>query len=392
MGILLMNIAAFALPFAAYDNPAAYGGTSPLDLAVWAAEFVLVDGKMRALFSALFGASLLLIADRAEAAGRSATAVHYARMATLLLFGLVHACLIWTGDILMLYALVGMVAFAFRRLPVDRLLVLALLLLMMQAAILGLHYQSLAALGDAARQTGAGPADVALWHQVLDQIGRPSPAALQREIALHRGSWLVLTHARIAAEPGAVGIQLLFDGPETLGLMLLGMAGLRTGFLAGGWQGRSYLTAASRLYALALPPMIVMAAILLRQGFPPLLTTVLVDLAAMPLRWLLAAAHAALLMAWLTGPSSHLKARVAATGRAAFTNYLGTSIVMAALFDGWGLGLYARLDRWMLLPIVLAAWGAMLVWSRPWLGRFSHGPFERAWRLSAHALLRFTHH
>jgi uncharacterized protein len=67
MGILVMNIVAFAMPEAAYMNPIAFGGHSGIDLAIWALDFILVDGKMRGLFSFLFGASTLLVIDRATA-------------------------------------------------------------------------------------------------------------------------------------------------------------------------------------------------------------------------------------------------------------------------------------------------------------------------------------
>src|SRR4051794_16287417 len=113
MGIFSVNVIGFAMPEAAYLNPAAYGGSTGANLALWAATFVLVDNKMRTLFSILFGASLLLVVERAEAAGRSGAAVHYRRMGWLLLFGLVHFYGIWSGDILSLYAPVGMAAFAF---------------------------------------------------------------------------------------------------------------------------------------------------------------------------------------------------------------------------------------------------------------------------------------
>jgi uncharacterized protein len=72
--------------------------------------------------------------------------------------------------------------------------------------------------------------------------------------------------------------------------------------------------------------------------------------------------------------------RFAAVGRAAFTNYLGTSLVMTAIFYGWGFGLYGDLTRaqaWLLVPLV---WVLMLAWSKPWLERFHYGPFEWAWR------------
>ncbi|MBL7466285.1 DUF418 domain-containing protein, partial [Escherichia coli] len=81
LGILLLNILSFAMPEAAYVNPRAYGGWHGADLAAWAINFVLFDGRMRGLFSFLFGASLLLVIGRAEASGRSPAGAHYRRMA-----------------------------------------------------------------------------------------------------------------------------------------------------------------------------------------------------------------------------------------------------------------------------------------------------------------------
>lgn len=385
MGILLMNVNAFAMPFAAYDNPAAYGPMRAGDVALWAIEFVFVDGKMRAIFSALFGASLLLVADRAEAAGRNAAAVHVARMTTLLLFGIAHACLLWAGDILVLYALTGMIAFPLRTLPIERMLVLAGLLLLFGMAMLGLHYQALAALGEAAHRPGASPEDVAGWAAVLDQIGRPRAAALAADLTLHRGPWRTLVAHLAAREPQSVVQQLLFDGPETLGLMLLGMAGLRSGFLAGAWERARYRRWGTVLLPLAGLPVAAIALLLIRAGFPPLATAILSDLAAMPFRWALAAGEAALLVGWLAGPASPLTRRITAAGRAAFTNYLGTSLVMTGLFDGWGLGLYGRIGRAELVLAVLFVWAVMLGWSAPWLARFRYGPLEWLWRTLARA-------
>ena len=66
MGILAMNIVAFAMPFQAYMNPAAFGSPGQADLISWAFSFIFIDGKMRGLFSFLFGASMLLVIDNAE--------------------------------------------------------------------------------------------------------------------------------------------------------------------------------------------------------------------------------------------------------------------------------------------------------------------------------------
>jgi uncharacterized protein len=75
--------------------------------------------------------------------------------------------------------------------------------------------------------------------------------------------------------------------------------------------------------------------------------------------------------------------RIAAAGRAAFTNYLGTSILMTTLFYGYGFGLFGTLGRAELWLVVLAAWALMLAWSKPWLDRFAYGPFEWLWRTLA---------
>ena len=91
MGILLANIAGLrasrARPISRRWPGAA---TAPAKLAAWLTTFVFVDGKMRGLFSFLFGASMLLVIERAEAAGESPAKVHFSRMAVLFLFGVAH--------------------------------------------------------------------------------------------------------------------------------------------------------------------------------------------------------------------------------------------------------------------------------------------------------------
>jgi uncharacterized protein len=72
--------------------------------------------------------------------------------------------------------------------------------------------------------------------------------------------------------------------------------------------------------------------------------------------------------------------RVIACGRMAFSNYIGTSLVMTFIFHGWGLGLFARYDRFELLGFVALGWVLMLAWSKQWLARFRYGPLEWLWR------------
>src|SRR4051812_15573544 len=87
-GILVMNIVAMGEPSYAYVDPHYYGGAQGADLAAWAIAYVLADGKMRALFTMLFGASLLLITDAAEDRTPGPARVHYARMFWLFVFGM----------------------------------------------------------------------------------------------------------------------------------------------------------------------------------------------------------------------------------------------------------------------------------------------------------------
>ena len=123
LGILLMNIQSFAMPQAAYFNPTAYGDLEGANLYVWVAGRMLADQKFMAIFSMLFGAGIVLMAGRADARG-DARQVHYRRMGWLLVIGLLHAHLLWSGDILFLYAVCGMLVYPLRRQPPGRLLAL----------------------------------------------------------------------------------------------------------------------------------------------------------------------------------------------------------------------------------------------------------------------------
>jgi uncharacterized protein len=162
--------------------------------------------------------------------------------------------------------------------------------------------------------------------------------------------------------------------------MLIGMAALRSGFLIGEWPRRRYLKAATIGFAIGLPPTIALCWWCFQSGFDTLTTFAAATEGGIPFRPILALAEASLALAWLTGGDSRLKARLRAAGRMAFSNYLGTSLAMTFLFDGWGLGLFDRLGRLALYPVVAAVWLLMLLWSPAWLARYRYGPLEWAWR------------
>lgn len=378
MGIVLMNIADFALPSGAYFNPLAGGGTAPADLAAWAVSFVLVDGKMRALFSILFGASTLIVVERAEAAGLNGTRIHFARMATLALFGAAHLFLVWPGDILLHYALVGVVALPFVALEPRQQLRIAILLLAAQFVVCTLFFTDFLALRHAAALPDATAATRAAWHGFADGVGIGRAQDVAAQIAVARGSWTGFVAHALATQASGPPFLLAFNGLETLAYMLIGMAALRSGFLTGAWTRRRYRRAAAIGFAIGLPPTIALCWLSFASGFDTLATFAAATLGGLPFRPILALAEASFLLAWLSGGRPHR--RLEAAGRVAFSNYLGTSIAMSLVFDGWGLGLFDRVERIGLYPIVAAVWLAMLVWSPAWLARLRYGPLEWAWR------------
>src|SRR5271155_265817 len=132
LGILLMNICGFGLPGPAYDNPAPAGGATGLNLLTWCFTTIFADGKMRGIFSMAFGASVYLLVDRLASKGAAADAadIHYRRMLWLMLFGIMHAYLVWHGDILFYYAVMGLVLYPLRKLSPRILLIAAGIMLL----------------------------------------------------------------------------------------------------------------------------------------------------------------------------------------------------------------------------------------------------------------------
>jgi uncharacterized protein len=377
MGIFSVNVIAFAMIEAAYFNPAAYGTRSPIDLAVWAANMLVIDGKMRTLFSMLFGASMLLVVERAEASGESGWWVHFRRMIVLLGFGLIHYFFIWFGDILTLYAVSGLVAFLFRKLEVRTLVVLGIMFLLANM-LLFLGFIASQMQADVAAHAPNATADaIREWNQGLGGF-YPDAAKIARDKALHLGSYFAFVGHNLK-EGARLVPQILVFLPDTVGLMLLGMAGYRSGFLTGAWDDRLYRRIAKVAICIGLTGFAALIAYDLASGFWIIGLFAGFIVFATLFMTIMALGYAALIIL-LSRRHGWLAQRIAAAGRCAFTNYLGTSLIASLVFNGWGLGLYgsvSRAEAWLLVPIV---WLLILAWSKPWLDRFHYGPFEWAWR------------
>jgi uncharacterized protein len=387
MGILAMNIVAFAMPIQAYFNPFAYGSDSAIDVTAYAFNFVLIDGKMRGLFSFLFGASMLLVIQLAERKGQSPAAVTYNRQVWLLVFGLIHFYLIWFGDILVGYALTGMVAYAFRNRGVKSLVGWGIALVLLQFAIMAASAAYAHSLAAAMAGPSPGAQTIKEWNDFAADFAVPSAAKLQEILALHLGPWTGLVREQVAENLLDPFVFSLLFGPETLAYMLFGMVALKSGFLTGEWSERRYERVAIIGFAITIPVYALFCWQLFADGFtvPGIFTWYMT--ATVPFRPIMVAAYAALIIL-LTDQGGWLVDRIAAAGRAAFTNYLGTSIIMTFVFYGWGLGFYGSVGRAELWLVVIAMWVLMLAWSKPWLDRFAYGPFEWLWRSLARRKLQ----
>jgi uncharacterized protein len=179
-------------------------------------------------------------------------------------------------------------------------------------------------------------------------------------------------------------LLLQFLGPETLSAVLLGMAAYRSGFVTGEWSARAYRRVAVVGIGAATLGYGAMGIATMAHGFDLRFVYAGVNLVAVPFRIAGTLGYAALLVLLLRDGGA-ATARLAAVGRMAFSNYLGTTLLMDLVFCGWGLGQFARWERATLYLLVPAVWALMLLWSPWWLRRFAYGPFEWLWRSLARA-------
>lgn len=400
LGILLLNIIGFALPYASYSNPSVdLGIGSRLDLATWAGVELFAEGAMRALFSMLFGAGVVLFATGARA---KSGWLHYKRTFWLLIFGLFDAfILLWAGDILVTYALAGALLYWVRNWRARYLLVLAAILLVLMS---GLHLLMAVGLGyarDAAvqiesadtgtrdtveaapTQSGPDPAEMAAQWEDFAADFAPTPDAIERELEQRRASYpSAFEWNRKKAQDMMLFVIPVFMLWDSLAMMLIGMVLFKLGVLQGRAKPRTYRNLLLIGFAVGLAVNGYEVARASGSGFDVFSTfaqmqpTYHFGRLAMGLGWI---GLVVLALQRLAG--SRLHRMLAAVGRMALTNYLMHSLIALFLFTGAGIGLVGRLGRFELLLVVFAIWALQLVLSDWWMQRYLYGPLEWLWRL-----------
>jgi uncharacterized protein len=371
LGILVMNIQSFSQIFAAYSNPTTFGGDiQGAGYWIWLVSHLLADEKMMAIFCMLYGAGIVLLTSRIEARGVRPLSVFLRRSFWLLVFGLMHAYLLWSGDILVSYAICGLLMYPFRKMRPARLLVIGLATLAIGSGLYllagwSMQYWSAAQISDFER---------GLW--------QPSASDIAAQIAGYRGPWMAQLPVRaqeslLTETAGLVYFVLWRAG----GLMLIGMALYKLGLLTGKLSARVYgqLAVAGALFGF---PLIAYGAHRnfqehwgVRYSFFTGSQFNYWGSLGISLFWiclLMIATKSARLLGAINS--------LAMAGRMAFSNYILETVLCTFLFYGSGLGWFARVDRVQEVEVVLSVWIAILAFSRIWMRRFRFGPLEWLWR------------
>ena len=381
MGILLMNIVALGMPSYAYFDPTFYGTNGPADWAAWMINYIFTDGKFRALFTMLFGASMVVIAERAEANadGPGPAMTHYRRMFWLFMIGMIHAWCLWYGDILVQYAVGGLLGFVIWQWRPRALWFFFAAMLALQTATSLARYADLAPARAVALAAGATPQAIAArqQHMAHDQ---PIAKEAADELKGYRGDVKSVFETRAKTTNFFQTFLIPITMPEIFAFMALGILLLRNGFLTGAWSRRSYWVAIFSGYLIAVPLTAALGNVLRSVNFDPAIQA-LCDSGSLLLRPFIAIAHAAVVITLIrSNITPRIMNRIEAIGRMALSNYLGTTLIATTFFYGYGFGWFGYLGRAQLYVVVVPIWTVMLLWSKPWLAHFRYGPAEWAWR------------
>jgi uncharacterized protein len=392
LGIAIMNIIFSGIPMAADWNPKVSGGASGPNLVAFMLQYILFDGKFRGIFSIMFGASSYYLVSRAvnRGAGIAAAEVYYRRILWLMLFGIIHAYLIWHGDILYPYALLGLVLFPLHRARPKWLLVsagVALLAMSGFQIVGGVHVQEIHRLALEAEKATAEKKALTdeqksaqtEWESMRKYVN-PSKDDLKKEHNMYSGSYFNLVWKRAALVKEWHNQAFYMSGWDMFTMMLIGIAFAKTGVLAAQKSTRFYTWLMLGGYGIGLPIGSIAAWLAYKQGFEPL-QTVFVFTTYQAARIAMTMGHmSALLLICKAGLFAGLQKRLAAVGQMAFSNYIAHSLIYGIVFYGYGFNLFDKLQRYQLYYVVLGMWVFSLIASPMWLAHYRFGPLEWCWR------------
>ena len=312
----------------------------------------LLEFKAFSIFSMMFGIGFAIQAERAPQRQVHVFVFLLRRFTILLALGLIHLLLIWNGDILTLYAVCGLIAIPFLRLP-PRILVVT------------------------------GVAIILLPYVISLPVSFPSDAAMAAHWPLatrvyRDGNFADIMRIRWEETTRFIVPLLLLVLPQTLGLMLCGASAWKAGVLRKPESLRPTLKVVF-ISALAIGATLTTLKIFANSTGTHLpISPALLDLFSyMPL----ALSYFIGLLLILQHPRSLRLARpIAAAGQMALTNYLSQSVILGVIFYGYGFGLFGRIGSAAGALIGVIFYSVQIFWSQSWLRHYRFGPVEWLWR------------
>lgn len=360
-GIAVVNVGLFAYPGAVGYGLGALA--SPLDRAAFFLVLALFALKSYSLFSMMFGAGFGQQLEAAQRQGRQPGPRYLRRLLGLALLGVFNVLAFFHGDILLIYAGLGLLLLMFRHRTPRSLMRWAAGLYALQLGLLAVLAALLSAMNhfapdEKARMLAELPAELAKAKAGFSQGGLLA-------VSLHRAS----TWAQ------DIGAALILQGPGALAFMLFGLAMLRQGWLAEPahpvWRRclrlwlplGLLLSAAGATLVLAggkfFSPSAMWGLVLLTLGSPAA-----------------SAGYLGLLAWWVQRPPSRLRSALARTGSTSLSAYLLQGLLLSLVFSGYGLGLYGQLGAAACIGIAALAGASSMALMAAWRLRFARGPFE----------------
>lgn len=390
-GILLMNINGFGLANA-YEDPTIAGGATGWNLTTWITTNMFFEGTMRGLFSLLFGVGMFILLDRMEKrnAGIKGADIYFRRLTWLLLFGIIHGyLLIWSGEILFNYALMGFLVYSFRRLNPKTLIIIAVVLFSIGALWSHLEYKGKVEMLSQVEQANAFKAEGKELNRNMKDASRDWEMIQEKRSAesisfynesMRKGYFdVVAFNAPHVMEWKTYG-PYRYDLWDVLSMMLLGIALFKLKILTGEKSARFYFLMMLIGYAIGLTVNYFETMHIVEHQFSYISfyeTITTYDLG----RVTVAMGHVGLIMLFAKIKIlSWLRYAIASVGKMALTNYLMHSFICMIIFTGVGFGMFGKLQRYELLYVVFGIWIFQLILSPIWLKYYHYGPVEWLWR------------
>ena len=366
LGILLMNISSFSMIGQAYINPTIMGGLDGVNELVHKFNYIFANQKFMSIFSILFGAGIVLFSERVIAKGFNATKYYYRRLFFLLIFGFIHAYLIWEGDILVAYSICGAIAFLFRKMKPLPLLILTLVILSVPL-LMNISWFSFVSTDEINASLS--------WWQLSD-------GDIQDKLEVMRGGFVGIQEVRFNS---AVELQTVYFGFHTfwraLSMMLLGMYFYKLNIL----QAKKSKAFFLRMFGVCFIIGFLLCYHGVSKAYEHNWNAAYGFVYAEIFNYLgslfLAISYIAVICLWeKSNFLQSAKTLMTKAGRMAFTIYILSSVICTLIFYGYGFGYIGHFDRLEQLLTVIIVWVFLVWFAHVYTEKYGQGPLEKFWR------------